>query len=95
MVYWVSFSKTGIGEVIRERAYDSIVKTRRYAMNVLKREKEFQWADIHTSKDNRLHVESIQYGLSAKGFVMERYSGEYVLNADGTLGKKLIGYRYR
>ena len=94
MVYWVSFSKTGIGEVIRERSYDNIVKARRYAMNVLRR-KEYQWADIHTSKDSRLRVESIQYGLSTKGFVVEKYSGEYVLNADGTLGKKLIEYRYR
>lgn len=98
MVYWVSFSKTGIGEVIRERSYDSIVKARRYAVNVLKTE-DFQWASIHKSKNARYHIETIDLG--SKNYytwiygIVSRYDSkskrfiQYVLNADGTLGKEL------
>ena len=94
MVYWVSFSKTGIGEVIRERSYDSIVKARRYAANVLKR-KEFQWAGIHSNKDTRYHLETIEFGFPSGTFTVSRFTKgprrftDYTLNADGTLGKKL------
>ena len=98
MTYWVSFSKTGIGEVIRERAYDSIVKARRYAANVLKTE-DFQWASIHKSKDARYHIETIDlgsknryrqiYGIVSRYDTKSRRFVQYVLNPNGTLGRRM------
>ena len=59
MVYWIGFGKTAFGEVFRERAYDSLPKTRAYAARALKNG-EYQWAEIFASKDKKYHIESIE-----------------------------------
>ena len=87
MTYWVGFSKTGIGEVIRERSYDSIVKARRYAVNVLRR-KEYQWADIYSSKDAKYHIENIEIGYSPGTFISSRNGKDSLIKSNGTLGKR-------
>ena len=92
MVYWVSYCKTGIGEVIRVRGYDSILKTRKYASNYLKMNK-YDWVAICKTKTGKNHLETIE--LVRGQPVVERYNAKSRrfercwMNPDGTLGWSL------
>ena len=72
MVYWIGYNKTGVGEVIRERGYDSLVKTRRVAATVMKKE-GYDWVTIFRSKTARYHIETLEKVRGGKT-VVEKYN---------------------
>lgn len=92
MVYWIGLCRTGIGEIFRERGYESITKCRRYALGILSKG-GYDWIAIHTNKDTRYHIETIE--KSKGGYTVFKYVRsrkrfvEYKLNNDGTLGKEM------
>lgn len=89
MVYWVGYNKTGRGEVIRVRGYDSIVKTRAKAAEFMKLN-NFDSVTIFKSKTAKYHVEVLSvWGHGS--ILVEKYNPEikrfesYTMSAKGTL----------
>ena len=89
MVYWIGYNKTGVGEVIRERGYDSLTKTRKVAAAVMKKE-GYDWVRIYKGKTSRYHTEAMEL-YKGQPIVM-RYNekrGRFEdigMNPDGSLG---------
>ena len=89
MVYWVGYNKSGRGEVIRVRGYDSIVKTRVKAAEFMKLN-NFDSVAIFRSKTAKYHIEVLSawtYG----SILVEKYNPKikrfesYIMSAKGTL----------
>lgn len=79
MVYWVEF-----GNGFRERGYDTIVKTRRYAKDILENT-SWTHADIYASKDAMVMEGVIsRYGKGFKYF-SKKSKRWYLIRKNGTL----------
>ena len=88
MAYWVGYNKTGFGEVVRVRGYDSLIKTRKAAADYMKMNR-YDWVTIFRNKDARYHIEIL---WNRKDRVTaERYDSKsgrfnvYVVDSSGKL----------
>ena len=89
MAYWIGYNKTGVGEIIRERGYDSLNKTRRTAASVMKH-MNYDWVRIYKGKTSRYHIEAME--LYKGDPIVMKYNekrGRFEdirMNPDGSLG---------
>ena len=89
MVYWVGYNKSGRGEVVRVKGYDSIVKTRAKAAEFMKLN-NFDSVSIFRSKTAKYHVEFLSVG-SYGIILVEKYNPKikrfesYTIGARGKL----------